>query len=109
MRFNVEVIAQQVADRIVGKLDATPHVFRNKCFDETPDCVEAVSAELDFLLQMDLNINAYRDLVGKVLDQNCVQMAFGYAANVIEQYNNELLQQEAEMKYENEQYVRDVL
>jgi hypothetical protein len=109
MRFNVEVIAQQVADRIVGKLDATPHVFRNKDFDSVPDCVEAVSAELDFLLQMDLDINEYRKLVSDVLDQKCVEMAFGYAANVIEQYNNELLQQEAEMRHENEQYVRDVL
>lgn len=109
MRFDVKAIAEQVADRIIGKLDATPHAFRNKQFNEAPDCVEAVSAELDFLLQMDIDVRVFQKLVGDVLDQTPVQMAFDYAENVIAEYNQELLQQQDELKYQNEQYVKDVL
>jgi len=109
MRFNVELIAGQVADRIVGKLDATPHVYRNKDFNTEPDCVEAISAELDFLLQMDIDILLFRDLVGAVYDQTSIQMAFDYATQANQGYNQELLQQQAELKHQNEQYVKDVL
>ena len=109
MKFDVKAIAEQVADRIIGKLDATPHAFRNKQFNEDPDCVEAVSAELDFLLQMDLDILVFQKLVGDVLDAPSVQMAFNYAERVVSDYNQELLQQQDELKYQNEQYVKDVL
>lgn len=109
MKFDVNAIAKQVADRIVGKVDAMPHLMNKLDFSEIGDQHTAVCDELDFLLDGGLTIQKYKYLIEEVLETEDIKMAFEVANQMLEQYRAELEMQEQEMRQENRDYVRSVL
>ncbi len=109
MRIDTNGVAKQIANNIISKVDAMPHLMNKLDFTDAGDQDSAVRDELDFLLDGGLTVKKYEVMLEELLEHDYIIEAFDTANEMLKEYRRELENHRLEAREQIREYVRSIL
>ena len=109
MRFDVKAIAQQVANKVIGNVDAGVMEFVDTEFKEPEVQEYMVKRELVWILDKGLPENILEEMVEHVVNHPDMQLAFDAADRMVQEARREVDTWEQEARAADRDYKQSVL
>lgn len=111
MRFDVKAIAQQVANKVIGRVDADTMAFvnLNRDFKDAEWQEQIVEEELVWILDKGLPENILHEMIEHVVNHPDMQLAFDAADRMVQEARREVDMWEQEARAADKEYRQSVL
>ena len=109
MRYDFEAISKQIANKLVGLVDANVRDYVEYDFKDTGKQDEMVQQEVQWFLDYKGMEPSYDWMVEQIIDHPVMQQCFDELEQAVRDYKYECNLYERGFTYANEQYRRDVL